>query len=184
LKPSFVGIQFATEIGQAFYEKTRFALENVKDLSYILRYGPLKKCPVRPPSDFIRRLDINLSFGDLVSIGSYAKRRIREEGLHRDTYEYQMWGISDCRMIEYAKSLELRIFIDSLSPRTTDKWEEALVPIVYDLKSKGVQVYVGCVDGCSIWREPIVDYDKPLSEWEEKIRTNSVFVSNLQIYTI
>ncbi|KAF2825443.1 hypothetical protein CC86DRAFT_265438, partial [Ophiobolus disseminans] len=83
-----------------------------------------------------------------------------------------------CGMLTHVDGLEVSIVISALSKSTFERYEETLVQPVYQLKKKGVKINVACVAYVGHHIDvPSFDYDKPLSEWEEKIRTGSVFVS-------
>jgi hypothetical protein len=84
--------------------------------------------------------------------------------------------VSYCAELKQVGRLELTIVLDAILLMAAEKYEEMLVSLIYQLKKKGAQV-----DLISWWLHndsgPSTRYDKPLSEWEEKIRTDSVFVS-------
>ncbi|KAH4209595.1 hypothetical protein HBI70_085320 [Parastagonospora nodorum] len=97
---------------------------------------------------------------------------------HKDSYEYyatrhhfkqQASCLKQCELFKRLDGFELRVIL-KIGQEAAGRYEEVLVENVYWMKVKGVNL-----DGSYAGPSPRFDYDKPLSEWEEKIRTNSVF---------
>jgi len=170
-----MGIQFANEISEIFYEKAFWSLEDSDCLSSFLRYGPLQRSPIRHPHELIRKLEINLSIAPYEQDPAKANW-MREKFASKRDYEHQASLVSDCHMIKHLDGLDLQIKVHAFQEDCAEKFEEALVPVVYELKAKGAKVTVTC-PGYLEGSVPSFDYDKPLAAWEEKIRTDSVFVS-------
>jgi hypothetical protein len=76
--------------------------------------------------------------------------------------------------------LELHIKLEVFGSTGLDKCEEALVAVVYKLKALGAEVAIEPPKSYGMPKPTVrskSNFDKPLSEWERKIRMDSVFFS-------
>jgi len=78
---------------------------------------------------------------------------------------------SDLRNIEHAKFFTLYIVIDVNEVRVAVKFLEALGPLAYDLKDKGITLRLNCPGGVGPGTPNLASsYDMPRAEWLEKTR--------------
>lgn len=137
------------------------------DVLPLLKYGPLQEYPLVAPHAFLRRLNIHFNFHDQEPKDFY------ELLVTKQDFEEQVSCLEHCGLIAHLKGFELTLVVDVIGAVTAEKYEEAIVEHMYRLKTKGIHLVIDYPHG-----NPSFDYDKPLSEWQEKIRTNGVFVSS------
>jgi hypothetical protein len=138
-----------------------------------LTCGPLADYPSIPPHALIWRLEVHFSCDNYGGImGDY--QDLYEYYATRHDFDEQASRCKHCGLIKRLNGFELKINL-KFGQEAAGRYEEVLVENVYWLKVKDVKL-----DGSYAGPNPSFDYDKPLSEWEEKIRTNRVFVSNLR----
>ena len=170
LSDTYMGTQFTDEICQSLYEAVLLTIADYNDIGRTLTCGPWAMIACRAPYHFIRRIKLILSF-EIMGLSTFE----REITASKADFEHQARCVEHCNMIKRLDGLKLFISIDAMKQGTSAKYEEALVSPVYRLQAQGVKVTVS-----SNWSIPGInfDYSKPVSEWEENIRTNSVFVSH------
>ena len=171
MTPAIMGNDFAVEICQTFYKHASLVIACPYETDLILRDGPLLRHPQCRPYNFIRRLEIELCF-----VGDWMARKMLEDDNNKGHYELLAYDVSQVGMIKPLNGYDLHVRPRFDSAGGMAKMEEVLVPVVYKLKEKGVNVKVSAVPIYPSHNASF-DYEKPLSEWEEKIRTDSVFVS-------
>jgi len=165
LSSRYMGEEFLSEICQAWYKHVEHTVESPLEILPLLKFGPLQEYPLNPPHAFLRRLNINFNFYDQEPKDVYEFLATKQD------FEAQVSCLEHCELIAHLKGFELTLLVDVIAAVTAEKYEEAMVEHVSRLKTKGIKLVIGCSHG-----SPSFNYDKPLSEWQEKIRTNSVFV--------
>jgi len=101
----------------------------------------------------------------------------RELQARKEDFERQVEHLSSIRDLKHASGFNLHISIIIWHTQSSDKYVEALVPLVYDLKEMGVELnllqsHIGTRENEDLTPK----YDIPRAEWEENIKTNSAFV--------
>jgi hypothetical protein len=176
-----IGTQFATELHEVFYNRATFDVTQAYDMHTLLNSGVFFHCPIIVPLNFLRRLEVNLS----CRLHPYDRFYRQEDGgiyeeacAEKEDFVRQVEYLSGLTQIKQAIRLILHIKVDVHRPQTLANFEEALVPLIYELKAQGVKLTAtrtlrgvsGSVDFTS-------SYDILSKDWDEKIRKKSAFVS-------
>jgi hypothetical protein len=176
LCPSFVGSGIAAEIHQTFYQTARLVVTQHWDIWTTLNHGPFVRNPSGRPGDSIRRLKVHLSYKDYEGHWERSQEEQHETSLSKRMFDTQLENLKDISNIKRLQGFELCISIRCILATTADQYTEILVPFVYGLKEKGAIVTV--TRPSHLQGGPVqYNYDVPRAQRDEKIRTNSAFVS-------
>jgi hypothetical protein len=184
----FVGTHFMIEIYATFYSSTSFQLDHAYDLESLLWLGPFYKHPAASPLKFICSLTVELSFNlhpEDLDFKSGRTANILEFSASEEDFERQVEHLSELRKIEHSKGFLLTISISVILMSTSAKFSEALGPLAYDLKDKGVALRLNRIGGgVPRYSDLSASYDLPRAEWMEKTRKETAFVSLDQISSL
>lgn len=146
-----MGKDFAGEITKLYYEKSKWSVEHCDLLRPFLLQRLRQPGLVQDPFRYIRRLNLQIELAD-----SAPKSRYRKEADN----------VGACQLIMQVTCLKLRLVVNIQPESAAEKFEEALMPVIYDLKALGASVTIEC----RYWSWPpseIIpefDYDQPRSE--------------------
>lgn len=173
------------EIYATFYSSPSFQLNHAYDLESTFWSGPFHKYPAASPLKFIRSLTVELSFNLHPVDYDYKSGRtanVLELSASKKDFERQVEHLSELRKIEHTKGFLLTISISVILMSTSAKFVEALGPLAYDLKDKGVALRLTRIEGgVPRYADPSASYDLPRTEWMKKTRKETIFVSLDQI---
>ena len=178
----YVGTQFMLEIYQAFYSRAVFSIDHAYDVGALLGCGVFYIHPVSAPQNFIRHLYVTLGFDahpeDMnCRLNRNSLSKDRELQARKEDFEQQVEHVSAIREVKHARGFRLHITIVIWHAQSSDKYVEALLPLVYDLKEMGVELnLLQSHIGTRKNEDLTPKYDIPRAEWEENITTNSAFV--------
>lgn len=170
-----VGVRFAVEIYQEWYRRVLFKVHHFYDVDALLEKGPFFGHPDCAPVNFVRCLDVTMSFNnhpnnpDAERPSNRASSADRELSAAKYEFDDLVNQIDMIRMVKN-NAFTLRIEIRIYHSQTFYKFEEALVPLVYDLKDQGVDV-TAMVILAGVSRGITSGYTIPRFEWDEKIKT-------------
>jgi hypothetical protein len=130
---------------------------------------------ILPRRDNIRRAYRSLVDGPYSS-DSEENLIQHETSLSKRMFDTQLKNLKDISNTKRLQGFELCISIRCILATTADQYTEILVPFVYGLKEKGAIVTV--TRPSHLQGGPVqYNYDVPRAQRDEKIRTNSAFVS-------
>jgi hypothetical protein len=175
-----MGGQFTMELYETFYSRASFEVLQAYDMNALLYSGVFFHCPIIAPLNFVRRLEVILS----IYLHPCEKDYRLKEGARfkvcagKEDFVRQVEYLSGLTQIEYATRLNLHIRVNVYRLHDFAKFEEALMPLIYELKGNGVKVTpTRTVGGISGSVDFTSSYDVPSKDWDEKIRKKSAFVS-------
>jgi hypothetical protein len=137
LQRAYMGLQFTEEICQTFYEHACMEIKHHADIRDALNKGPLQRHPTAAPFHLLRRLRLRLSFEDYHKMQSRAEPIYQEGVATKDDYASQVDRVSYCAELKQVGRLEITIVLDAILFMAGEKYEEMLVPFIYQLKKKG-----------------------------------------------
>ena len=174
-----VGDQALEEIASVLYTCTTFVIEHPYDIPAFLSRGVLGSRLSLAPLDLVRHLRLRLSF-DIhpVEYPRGLQVNVYEiEGIATATdFRRQVHQISGVCDLKHVSKLRVTIEVSTQHYGIAEGFEEALVPLVYDLKSRGA-----CVDvrGSGIATTYTFNYDVPRADWDERIRIRGVLIRSV-----
>ena len=181
---TFMGSQFITELSTVYHSHRCFALQSPIELKGFLeldRFG--SKCV---PSKHVRSIVIGVSLDsfNLNSRSSRAWSSPKYKVPMRSHYLKALQALSELKSVRNKRGSKITIRADCKTKDAGPKFEEALVPYVYDLKDSGWIVHVESAESgyhAYTWSGAayLFNYDITRAEWETKIRTSSAFVCNI-----
>jgi hypothetical protein len=89
-------------------------------------------------------LGVRLSFEKYWETFSYDPSRKPEKLVPECWYRSQVAKIESCFLIRNVRYLVLDILVQTKSVATAERFEEALMPVMYELKALGADINVTC----------------------------------------
>jgi hypothetical protein len=182
LRAEFIGADIGIEIGQAFYTRSDFALKNVEDLHPLLMDGPLRTLDLIRPMEFIQHLSVDVSFEPYGSTSrSRAVPQLDTKATKTD-FQQKVVHLANIANVKHVSRLKLKILVQVCSIESATKFGQVLYPLVYDLKDKGAMIKVRYQSypyhiSDTSFESFDCDFNRPRSEWEQKVLSDSAFVS-------
>ncbi|KAF2825441.1 hypothetical protein CC86DRAFT_43227 [Ophiobolus disseminans] len=102
----------------------------------------------------------------------------RELHATKEDFERQINQLAAILQIKHTNSFILGISIHVHHAQSSEKYQEFLVPLVYDLKVRGFDLRLTFYLPRPFKAADFTSaYDKPRAEWDEQIRKKSVFIT-------
>jgi hypothetical protein len=168
------------EIYQEWYRRALFKAHHSYDVDALLEKGPLIGQPGCATVNFLRYLDVTISFDNHLDdraaerLSNRASPADRELSAAKYEFDDLVNQLDVICMVKH-NAFTLRIITRIYHIQASYKFEEAPVPLVYDLKDQGVD-FTAVVIPAGVSREFTSSYSIPRFEWNEKIKKHSAFV--------
>jgi hypothetical protein len=181
----YIGTQFMIEIYDTFYTRAKFSVSHSYDVEMLLGNGVFCSHPASARFRFIRSLSITIYFEVHPNEQAYKANNCYEYRSGRGElrarkheFEERVEQLSLLRRIEHAENFHLELTFYTYHAQTLPKYQEAFLPLIYDLKAMGMKIAVCYIqEGSSGCIDFMCKYDGPRAEWEKQIESNSAFVS-------
>ena len=170
-----------------FYTRTVFDVGHSYDVDALLTGGLFYTNPLWAPLKFVRSLWVTVSFQSHPEDDDYTDNKRKpapdlELQAQKPDFERLIAHLSAIRQVKYAENFCLYLTLRTYHTKSLAKYQEVLVPLVYDLKAKGLKITLRCYQTRSPGNVDFTsEYDIPRAEWDAKIKESSAFVSEAQL---
>jgi hypothetical protein len=125
--------QFVTEVSQELYRRVVFQVEQSSDLGRFLERDVFNTAFI--PKHHLHRLEVVLSVPKREEAGGYIP--VLEDDLTKAQCVEIVKLLSTLLMVKHQRGFDLRIIVKCYEDTSAAKFQEAIVPVLYQLKAAG-----------------------------------------------